>query len=343
MINNNEAYLLGILFGKGSIIPTSDDKIVLKFRVKFRRPTDSSLRTDNIHTQNAEREYVETLKSKLSNDFSEIIHLLRETWQINSVIDLPNSYNINDWNMKEIVITTEELSSNFRRLCEILNTTYLDNNILKKFPFHLEIENDPMTSLSFIQGICDSCSLVPNEASSSYGGDGDCRIQLEPSQERWELPIGMCRIFQVGLNIPVDNINWGHPQIRGINSWRGQNHQFRVDLKNIPPQIELYKLNYKREEYRNLYNRGNIAYEENPKCPMRRRVRKGETIYVNRTSNSEINSDLLDDRIKGIDINVTQRKSLIICKLLGCKQCENYFEVKVNSENNNYNGEDFDE
>ena len=51
MITANESYLLGILFGKGSIIVTDNGNVVLNFRVKFRRPTDGSLRTDNIHTQ----------------------------------------------------------------------------------------------------------------------------------------------------------------------------------------------------------------------------------------------------------------------------------------------------
>lgn len=337
MITANESYLLGILFGKGSIIVTDNGNVVLNFRVKFRRPTDGSLRTDNIHTQSEERAYVETLKSKLSNDFSEIIYLLRDTWNINSKIDLPNSYSLDDWKMKEILISTEEIPCDHQRLCELLNVEYLENNVLKKFPFHLNLENNKMNVLSFLQGICDSCSLVPNEASSSYGGDGDCRIQLEPSQERWEIPIGICKLFQVGLSIPVNNINWGHPQIRGMDVWRGQNHQFRVSLKNIPPQIELYRLSYKREEYRNLYARRNTSYEEADLCPVSKRVREGEVIHVHRTSNPEIDNDLLDERIRGISIDVSQRKSLIVCKLLGCTQCQDYFDVEIDEIDRNEN------
>ena len=50
MINSNEAYLLGLLYGKGTIDPVDDSNVILNFRVKFRRPTDQSLRADNIHT-----------------------------------------------------------------------------------------------------------------------------------------------------------------------------------------------------------------------------------------------------------------------------------------------------
>lgn len=327
MINSNEAYLLGLLYGKGTIDPVDDSNVILNFRVKFRRPTDQSLRADNIHTNIFGRDYVESLKSKLANDFSVIINLLRDTWGINSTIDLPNSYQINDWSMKEIVVTSEKISKNNHKLCEIFNVDELDNKALLKFPFHLNIENTKNLSLSFVQGICDSCSLIPNEASSSFGGSGDTRIQLEPSQERWELPIGLCLVFQKGLAIPVNNINWGHPQIR--HSWKHQNHQFRVSLKNIPSNIELYRLNYKREEYRELYIRKNVQYEEGDLCPYSKRIKEGEIIKLHKSNNSDLNSELLHEKIKGISVNVPGKKSIAICKLLGCKQCNGYFDVEI--------------
>lgn len=325
-INENEAYLLGLLYGKGSIFPI-DNGIILKFRVKFRRPTDMSVRADNIHTNNTDREYVESLKSKLTNDFSTIIRILFHAWKITSTIDLPNSYSASDWNMKEIVITSEVIPNDFNRLKELLNADILDNECLKRFPFHLEMEKRRPIALSFIQGICDSCSLVPNEAANGYGGDGICRIQLEPSQERWELPIGICRLFQIGLGIQVNNINWGHPQIR--HSWKHQNHQFRVSMKNIPKEIELYRLTYKKEEYDNLYERSEVEYEPGEKCPYSKRVKEKEIIKLNKNNSEDLNNDLLDSRLKGIDVNVSGKKSLCICKLLGCEQCKDYFDIQI--------------
>ena len=327
MINSNEAYLLGLLYGKGSIDPVDESNVILKFRVKFRRPTDASLRSDNVHTMTLDRDYVESLKSKLSNDFSVIINLLRDTWEINSTIDLPNSYKSDDWGMKEIIVTSEKISNENANLCRLFRVDKLDNNALLFFPFHLNIEKNVGLSLAFVQGICDSCSLIPNEASNSFGGSGDTRIQLEPSQERWELPIGLCLLFQKGLGIPVNNINWGHPQIR--HSWKHQNHQFRVSLKNIPLNIELYRLNYKREEYRALYKRQNVQYEQGKLCPYSKKVRRGEIIKLFKSVNSDLNSSLLHEKLRGISINVPNKKSISICKLLGCKQCTGYFDVEV--------------
>ncbi len=117
MISNDEAYLLGILYGKGSIISISDSQCSLKFRIKFRRPTDQSLRSDNKYTQVLDRGFVESLKSKLTNDFSIIIKVLSDTWGLSSTIDLPNTYSADDWGMKEIIITSESISNQHSRLC----------------------------------------------------------------------------------------------------------------------------------------------------------------------------------------------------------------------------------
>ena len=58
---------------------------------------------------------------------------------------------------------------------------------------------------------------------------------------------------------------------------------------------------------------------------------------MHRTSNPEIDSDLLDERIRGISIDVSQRKSLIVCKLLGCTQCQDYFDVEIDEIDRNEN------
>lgn len=324
MINANEAYIIGILLSKGSIIEL-DDKVRLVFRIKFRRPSDESLRSDNIHTELEARAFRESLRSKYINDFSSIITLLKDTWCMSSSLVTPDGYDISDWAMKEMIINSEPIDKHHARLCEILNCTSLDSTVLKRFPFHLSMENSPPISLSFIQGVCDGCALVPNEASSSYGGNGKPRIQIEPTQERWELPIGLCRCFQIGLGIPVANINWGHPQIR--NSWKGQNHQFRVYLENIPEHIELFRLQYKRDEYRSLYRRQDINYVEGKMCPYKKRIQHGETINLSTSASDDLNSELLDNRLKGISVDIKNKKSLIVCKLLGCTQCEDYFYI----------------
>lgn len=328
-ITTDEAYLLGILYGKGEIIAEDNNEISLLFKIKFRRPTNISLRTDNKHSIVDKTQIRESLRTKLLNDFYMITRLLKQEWKMTSDFDLPNSHNDDDWSMKEMLIKTQSFNNKNKRLCELLNVQVLNNKALLKFPYHLNIEKYPDKSLAFIQGVCDSCSLIPNEAPNAYGKNkkGSPRIQLEPSQERWELPVGLCKIFQLGLNIPVNNINWGHPQIR--YKWKHQNHQFRISLKCIPPGVDLYRLNYKREEYRNLYNRKSEQYKPTHLCPYAKAIKNGETITLFRENNEDLNSELLDKRLQGISIDIHRKKSMIVCKLLECSQCKDFFNIEI--------------
>lgn len=99
-------------------------------------------------------------------------------------------------------------------------------------------------------------------------------------------------------------------------------------MKNIPKEIELYRLTYKKEEYDNLYQRKNVKYEQGKMCPYSKRIKEEEIIALYKSNNVELNSDLLDRRLQGIDVDVSGKKSICICKLLGCEQCEDYFDIK---------------
>lgn len=331
-VSYEESYILGLLYGKGEVIQVEHEEVQLKFDIRFRRPTDTSMRTDNRHTV-ITGEVASTLASRMFSDLNEIKLLIERTMGIacNLVLDIDGS--VIDWNKKVMSIVSEKISNHHSRLCFLLNTDTITSDSLLKFPFHLELEKKPILSLGFIQGLADACSLVPNEASGAYTGTGSPRIQLEPSQERWEIPIGLCRLFQIGLGIPVNNINWGHPEIRGTDTWRGQNHQFRVELKHIPPDIELYRINYKKEEYKNLYERRCSGYSPERKlCPYSRRVREGDTYHLSKSDEEYLNNELLDKRLRGVSVDIPSKRSLMICKLMGCTQCEKYYDVKIDDE-----------
>lgn len=141
---------------------------------------------------------------------------------------------------------SDVIDNNDSRFISLFNVEKISNDCVIKFPFWLEIEKNRRASLGFVQGVCDASALPPTEASSQNGGTGAPRLQIEPDQSRWQLCIGLCKVFQVGLGIRVSNINWGHPQIR--TSWKGQNHQFRVKLENIPPEVEIFRFEFKADE-----------------------------------------------------------------------------------------------
>lgn len=328
MITLNEAYFLGLMYSKGDIL-IKDHKVRFKINIKFRRPDDEALRSDNIYTvKNIHDDGKEKLGSKFSNDLFLIKQMLSKEFGINFEL-LFNDACGSNWNKKTITVLSDYVDACDPKFTKLFNCKKINSDTLKKFPFSLGIEKSKPVSLSFIQGVCDACSLVPNEASSQNGGSGSPRIQLEPNQDRWELCIGLCIVFQIGLNIRVNNINWGHPQIR--KSWKGQNHQFRVSLSDIPKDIELYKLEYKREEYHNLYKRCDVDYMPTKDlCPkLKKGIKEGMNIYLSSSNTLELNSELLHEKLRGVSIDESCKKSVLVCYLLGCPFIKYYINVYI--------------
>ena len=81
------------------------------------------------------------------------------------------------------------------------------------------------------------------------------------------------------------------------------------------------------EEYHNLYNRKGVTYSQEVLCPLHKSIRNGDQITIHASANNELNSQILDPRLRGYSIDVPRKKSLLVCKLLGCHQCDNFFEV----------------
>ncbi len=329
MINNNEAYFLGLMYAKGDILTDENDNVQFRINIKYRRPDDEALRSDNIHTKLKKKpDGKEKLASIFFDDISLIKSMLDKEFGMAFDLVLDGATG-GTWSKKYISLTSQKVKSNDPRFTAIFSTNIITSKTLKSFPFDLNIHTSKAASLHFVQGVCDACSLVPNEASSQNGDEEQSRIQLEPNQDRWELCIGLCQVFQLGLGIRVNNINWGHPQIR--TSWKGQNHQFRVSLSEIPEEVELYKLEYKRKEYHSLYERTGISYSPSKTlCPEKKRtLKKGMCIDLKSSTSEDLCSPLLHKKLQGISVNEKGKKSVIICKLLGCERCKDYFDLTL--------------
>lgn len=328
MITNNEAYFLGLMYAKGDVL-TEEDKVQFRVNIKYRRPDDEALRKDNIYTKLKKKSSgKEKIGSRLYDDVIKLKMMLDKEFGVNFELLLDGSVG-SSWSKKDISLTSERIANNDARFTKLFLTNKITTKTLQTFPFDLQIHTFKAASLNFVQGVCDACSLVPNEASNQNGGAGNPRIQLEPNQDRWELCIALCEVFQLGLGIRVNNINWGHPQIR--KAWKCQNHQFRVGLAEIPKEVELYKLEYKRKEYHDLYERTGMVYNPTKElCPEKKKtLNNGMKVNLCSSTSEELNSNLLHEKLKGISVDVSNKKSVIICKLLGCKRCKNYFSLTL--------------
>ena len=82
---------------------------------------------------------------------------------------------------------------------------------------------------TFLMGVADACSCPTYSDRDQLSR---CRICLDIPFENWLLPIELCRMMQEDLDVMVDGILWGHPNVRAPNmpnsrSW-AKEHRMRV-------------------------------------------------------------------------------------------------------------------
>ena len=81
--------------------------------------------------------------------------------------------------------------------------------------------------LEYIRGFADA-SATPSHSDYVQYGSGSPkfhRIVLQVTHDNWTLPIQICRLLQTNLEVPVQHILWGHPNLRDPKG-RGKKQQW---------------------------------------------------------------------------------------------------------------------
>ena len=226
-------YALGMLFAKGDIIFLKKQrKCKLRFGIKYKRPQVASKRSDNLKKNTASETLSKSISLSVFNEFLKLKSKLTEELGVNVELDLiPDE--LESWDTKTIFLETAELETNSPIILKLFNTTSRINpSILQHIPNYLFDESKTTKSdvVGFLQGVADASGLPPSTTTSylGTGSDKSPRLQFELVHDRWYVPVEICRLFQRRLGIPVQGINWGHPSIRGVFTWKTQNHQFRI-------------------------------------------------------------------------------------------------------------------
>lgn len=330
-LTSDELYMLGMLYGKGDIMITeTGNECIFTFKIKYRRPSIDALRSDNVSVPRAMTTVSNiTIEVSVFNEFNDLRRNIENILGVN--VDLkpivPRGRRIsNGWEMKQMTLQTARMRTNSRILTRLFDVDLITHDTVQHIPSYLFDEDMPHNLiLSFIQGFCDACGLPPSEVSAAYSGTGRQRVQLEPNWNRWYIPIEVCRLFQTRLNMRVNMINWGHPLIRGVNSYRSQNHQMRVWLDTITTNI--FRLSFKREALESLIERrGTTSADDISYCPQHIRNR-GFIIY--RCNDHNEDDPDLPEELRNIHMD-SPNKNIQICKLLGCPYCADFDFVERN-------------
>jgi len=174
------------------------------------------------------------------------------------------------------------------------------------------IEADETIQKEFIRGFADVAGYI--RESNNYM-NGKRRVYLEVQNENWFIPIDICYLLQEKLNVPVQLIQWGHPNTREPyrqskgESW-AREHQIKI-FSEAFQDIGFY-VDYKQEILEEFIKEDRNLPPKIQRCnpnPKIRKIRK-------KPKHPDENSSRLPDCLRGRHFDAPWQ----ICLKLGCKQ-----------------------
>jgi len=186
------AYLLGLIVGRGTIREISGKRQLI-IEYPFR----------NLVAKGISKSF--DAKDKILLSLDETINRLGELMEITprkvssenavSIVVESNKYGILWRNIDRLLLN----KTSFREM-EVPETIFTSSEDIKK---------------EFLRGVADVTGSIGTGGRDQAGRH---RVYISVLNDNWKLPIQICRLLQEGsLNIPVNTIDWGHPNIRNGN------------------------------------------------------------------------------------------------------------------------------
>ena len=153
----------------------------------------------------------------------------------------------------------------------------------------------------FIKGFADVAGNI-RPANRYVDGRNRVRLDVLNHSQNWQVPVHLCLLLQDGIDVPVQNITWGHPNM---------GRAFREHQINIfaIPFLEIgFSFQHKQtvlEQLARADEGGRANYEG---CPGRRAVRKQKELDADEHDNR------LPNELKGKHFDSYWQ----LCKALGC-------------------------
>jgi len=162
--------------------------------------------------------------------------------------------------------------------------------------FHPDVSTD--IRMEFVRGYAD---VAGNVRRANRYIDGRNRVRLDILNENWSLPVQLCRLLQSTINIPVQNITWGHPNLgRGFRE-----HQLNIFV--TPFQKIGFSFTHKQQVLDYLVQQDSIKIHDYKPCPGRRKPNAKKILDPDETS----------DRLP-LEVRHHFDSYWQICKALGC-------------------------
>ncbi len=166
----------------------------------------------------------------------------------------------------------------------------------------------------YIKGFADVAGNI-RRANRYVDNANRVRLDVLNYPTNWDMPVQLCTLLEEHLNIPVQLITWGHPNM-GRNFREHQINIFAVPFGNIG-----FTLPHKQsilEEFIEQDKQNHPRKTYNP-CLGRKKLKK------QKQKDSRENSEKLDERLNGKHFNAYWQ----ICKKLGCPRTRKSFNKVV--------------
>lgn len=288
------AYLLGLIVGRGTIREISGKRQLI-IEYPFR----------NLVAKGISKSF--DAKDKILLSLDETINRLGELMEITprkvssenavSIVVESNKYGILWRNIDRLLLN----KTSFREM-EVPETIFTSSEDIKK---------------EFLRGVADVTGSIGTGGRDQAGRH---RVYISVLNDNWKLPIQICRLLQEGsLNIPVNTIDWGHPNIRngnlrdydrGATQVWAREHQLKVYAEYF--EKVGFRIIHKNEILKELAeeNRKNFPERKTKKCnPLTKKPK-------DRKTHPEESSDKLPPELKGKHCDTYWQ----VCLELGCKQ-----------------------
>jgi len=283
------AYLLGMITARGKFIENRGNRtliidfpyknlIAIGIKSKFDQETHLSISINVIRDRIYELIETDTKINKIDGSIQIVMRFLR-----NSMV----------WR-------------NLRFLMQYRNT-YEDFIIPEQI-----IQSDIELQKEYIRGIADVSGYIRH--SNNYMGQKR-RVYLEISNRNWFLPVQLCDLLQQKLDVPVQLIQWGHPNTREPNlnkpgtTW-AREHQIKIFAEAFE-KIGFY-VNYKNQILKEFIAEDLKLSGTIHKCNPNPEIRR----FKAKPPHVEENSNRLPDLLKGNHFDSYWQ----ICTELGCTQ-----------------------
>lgn len=297
MLDEDTSYILGLLYGKGRITEEERGKCRFRFEIRYKYP-----KVEDVDVQ-----------STIVKDFFKLKGVLETELSLRMDIEELPDPKIKF--RRPVSITSDPVDRKALLIRRLFDCDALSYHVLYSIPNYL-FAHPPNIIRSFLQGIADSTALPPSpeisKGTAAYKATGAGRIQLELEFARWHVAIQVCRMFQELMKAKVYMINWGHPNIRGKDTWKGQNHQLRL---YVPEFAKVgFRMSFKRRFFEDMMKK--IKPSDFPRqsdyCP--RKCNPPDFKPYKCTKHNEGDEDIPQE-IRGLHFSTFYQ----ICEGLGCR------------------------